>query len=156
MKFKFDFGKLKLALLIVIAILALAAIIINSLYLAGVGILTAAIPAVAGTSIACSVLILVFIVLIYFNSFYKIENKTLTFCLGFLAEKISIDTITDVKRDAKKNEIYLIFASTEAKQSSIKVMIKKQDVDKFIEQIRTENPMIILSTFNDNTPDNKD
>ncbi len=153
MKFKFDFGKLKLALVIIIAILALAAVIINSLYLAGVGILSTAIPAVASTSIACSILILVFIALIYFNSYYKIEDKILKFCLGFLTEKISIDTITDIRRDAKKNEIFLIFSNSNTNgQSSVKIMIKKQETDKFIEELRKTNPQIILSVFNDETP----
>ena len=153
MKFKFDFGKLKLALVIIIAILALAAVIINSLYLAGVGILSTAIPAVAGTSIACSILILVFIALIYFNSYYKIEDKILKFCLGFLTEKISIDTITDIRRDAKKNEIFLIFSNSNTNgQNSVKIMIKKQETDKFIEELRKTNPQIILSVFNDETP----
>lgn len=168
MKFKFDFGKLKLALLICVIVLAVAAIIINILYVAGVGILKTTVPAVAGTSIACSALILIFSLLVSFNSYYQIIDKTesnehtnispsseLRFCMGFITEKINLQNVTFIKRDAKKDELYLLYSESEVKQGSIKIMIKKKDNAAFIEAIRKANPQILLSDFNEDTKQNE-
>ncbi|MDY4559563.1 MAG: hypothetical protein SPD42_03535 [Eubacteriales bacterium] len=162
MKFKFDFGKLKLALLICVIVLAVAAIIINILYVVGVGILKTTVPAVAGTSIACSALIMIFALLIAFNSYYEISGAStnedgvdvsssseMKFCMGFITEKINLQNVTFIKRDAKKDELYLLYSESEVKQGSIKIMIKKKDNAAFIEAIRKANPQILLSDFND-------
>lgn len=148
MKFKFAFGKFQLALLIIVLILSLAAIIVNSLFIAGVGILKTYAPAIAGTSIACSALIFIFALLVLFNSYYKISDGRITMVLGFLPSKIDVSTVTDIKKDAVKNDIYILYGG-----QSLKVIIKEKDGDIFVDELRKQNPAIIFSYFN--IPDDK-
>lgn len=143
MKFKFSFGKFQLALLIIVVILSLAAIIVNSLFIAGVGTLRTYAPAIAGTSIACSALLFIFALLVLFNSYYKIADGRISMVLGFLPSKIDVSTVTDIKKDAVKKDIFVLYGG-----QSLKIIIKEKDGDAFVEELRKQNPAIIFSYFN--------
>ncbi|MCI5820087.1 MAG: hypothetical protein MRZ86_05835, partial [Acidaminococcus sp.] len=77
------------------------------------------------------------------------SSSEMKFCMGFITEKINLQNVTFIKRDAKKDELYLLYSESEVKQGSIKIMIKKKDNAAFIEAIRKANPQILLSDFND-------
>ena len=68
--------------------------------------------------------------------------------LGFLPSKIDVSTVTDIKKDAVKNDIYILYGG-----QSLKVIIKEKDGDVFVDELRKQNPAIIFSYFN--IPDDK-
>ncbi|MCI5820089.1 MAG: hypothetical protein MRZ86_05845, partial [Acidaminococcus sp.] len=79
------------------------------------------------------------------------SSSEMKFCMGFITEKINLQNVTFIKRDAKKDELYLLYSESEVKQGSIKIMIKKKDNAAFIEAVRKANPQILLSDFNEDT-----
>jgi len=160
MKFKLFYGKSKYALLIAVIVLALAAVIVNSIFLTGVGTLTTAVPAAAGVSLACSALIIIFVLSILFNSHYKLTETTLNTTVSFITDKIPYEFITDIKENIETKELFVLYRTAkmqnEDDRASVKMLIKPDEYQNFIKALRAKNPAVLYDTFTIDKEDKKD
>ncbi|MDD4839958.1 MAG: hypothetical protein PHE93_04740 [Clostridia bacterium] len=151
MKLKIYFGKSKLFLLSIVVLLAFAAIVVNALFLAGVGKLVTNVPVAAGISLGFSILILAFAATIFFNSNYQFGDDQLTSSISFFKDKIAYDTITDIKENSETKELYLIFKYKTDKVadrlSSVKILVKSEENQKVIDFLKEKNSSIIFANF---------
>lgn len=158
MKTRVNFGKFKLLLLVLISMLSLVSIIINILFLAGVGNMVTNVPVAAGLSLFFSVLILIFIILIFANSYYKFDDTCLKIVFAFITEKIDYQNVKTIYEESTTKELYLqienpLFDKTDTtkqigtEKATIKFLVSKKNNQKIVDELKTKNPNILFDTF---------
>lgn len=151
MKIKINFGISKLVLLAVVGVLALGAVIVNLLFLIGVGNMVTNVPIAAGISMGFSVLIIAFDLTIFLNSYYKFSETELISNVSFFQDKITYEDITGIKENSQNNALYIIFKFSNKKvadgTSSLRLLVKKEDNQKIVEFLNSKNSSILYETF---------
>ena len=158
MKLKVSFGVGKLILLGAVVALSLAAIILNILFLAGVGKLVTNVPIAAGISLGFSVLIIAFAATVLFNSNYKFSDTELTSTISFFKDIITYDSISDIKENAQTKALYILFKYNNGKVdklSSIRLLIKPENNQTVVDFLKEKNPTIIYENYTDEVKTDK-
>ena len=149
MKFSMNFGIVKTIILVVITAGALALAGLDIAMLAGAEGVATSMPAIAGVSLAASVIIAFAALIVLLNSFYKFGEDNLVFVLGIFKDTIPYENVTAVKEDSRTKEFY-IFAKGKREQDgevSLHIVTNPKNEERLLEALRKALPSMIIEVF---------
>ncbi len=149
MKFRMNFGVVKTIILVIVILGALALAGLDIAMLAGAKGFETAMPAIAGVSLAASVIIAIAALVVMLNSYYKFSDDKLIFVLGIFKDTIPYENVTAVRQDSRTNEFY-IFAKGKRIQDgevSLHIVTSPKKVEDVLSAIRNAMPSMIIEVF---------
>ena len=141
-KYKFKFNKQTLILMIVGILVAIACLVANAFRL--ITKITGKYEITIYETISFIVIALLaigFIVIIisaYFNSYYKITDKSVELRFGIIKNVINLSDITEVKLLTKKSKLELIFED----ESYFVVATNPEWFESFVDEIKEKKPQL--------------
>jgi len=151
MKFKMNFGLFKSAILIIILLGALAIVGLDISMLVKAANGGAVRIAVASVSLVAAIIISLLCILVLFNSFYKFNTELFVITLGFISDKIKKEDIISLMQNTNSKEVFILTKGIKENDSDykLKVNIKKDLSEKFVEEFRKYYPSILIELIND-------
>lgn len=142
MKFKMNFGQLKTALLIVVMITALSLVVVDALLLGGV-FGGAANEVVAGVSLSVGALILVGVVVIFFNSHYAFQDKCVKAVMGVFVDKINYDQVVGIRQNVVTKEVFVGVEDKKGNVVPVAIFLTGTNADRFATELASRCGMLV-------------
>ena len=148
-KIKFNY-KINITLALV-AVICIVGIICNSIFLSNA--IKDEMPFTAYiVSMILLVLLLIFIPVFLFASYYNIQKEKFIICMCFYKKKIEYSDLLNIRHD-KKTKQTIIYYYTYNKQGEqlvtmLYVNINEKYLDNFVNDLKDKNNMIIYDIFN--------
>ena len=139
-KFRFQFNAYIVILLVFILLIGLTALGFNVYSIIDLPPFDSVIKYIA-LAVICLILV-AFILLVLFNSNYALKKGKVVLTFGFIKTFYDIDKIVQFTIFEEGKVLVAYFSD----QTYTRIVIKAQEFDKFIEQIKEINPKIIANS----------
>ena len=155
MRIRMNFGMAKTVIIALVIVFALALMGVDIAMLAGAPGVSTSMPAVAGVSLAASVVIAAAGVLLLVNSYYKFADDKLVIVLGIFKDVVPYENVTAVRQNGETREVYLFAKGKKIQdgETVIRFSVDKNKVDDVISAIQSSMPEMIIEVF---TPESKE
>ncbi len=153
MKFKYKYSKLMIAFLYAGLVLALACLIINVIRLINAEDRTSYNWASFISTILISIAFFVLALSMLINSYYKVDEKHLTLCWGFLKNQLEIKSISRMVLDSTNNKLFVYYNE----DNFFVINAKTIDATDLITEVRKFNKNVsfeFTSSLDESNPKN--
>ncbi len=145
MKQRMFFGKVRIALLCVVLAIGLAVMVLDILMLSKV--IEIYNDSISGVSLAAAVLLIVWTLLVLFNSYYKFNDDHLKIVTGIFADKIFYSNVTEIFVSVETGELFIKHGDKKFSSSTLRFNLKKEDSRAVLYKLIKTCPTVPVNYF---------